>query len=295
MLDATGSRTSQDPGSCTTGVRISSSSEPHTPRRGSAATPSIVLTLPTPCISQSPIFQPRSPITLAKYVRATTTGQCTTPTSSGVGSLSPVPSVPSCDRCCLAQLEEGYICRACERQWLACQMWYRANDGGRRRWLTEPFIRPAESNANLRAVMGGLGVPGSTGTAGLGLQEPSTKKSRKELPFKVIPTIAHVHPPRAKDDFGAKQWRHIRRTSLYAVRKISVVLSASLELLSVYPPGGMDPILLSTSHDSLATSCTAHIVPHTSPHVTQDAPPHGSTVSRLACVSSSSRFVEHLV
>ncbi|KAI0778828.1 hypothetical protein BD413DRAFT_119337 [Trametes elegans] len=155
--------------------------------------PSLMLTLPTPQIEHSPVFVPRSPITLSKYVEATTPVRARTCLASlSEAPLSAAPEVPSCDRCCLAQLEEGFVCRACEKQWLACKMWYQANDGGRRQWLTEPYIKPAESTASIRAVMGDLGVPGSSGAArsnhGLGLG-PSVPFQRR-LPFRVLATTS---------------------------------------------------------------------------------------------------------
>ncbi|CDO73419.1 hypothetical protein BN946_scf185013.g53 [Trametes cinnabarina] len=119
------------------------------------AAPTLMLTLPTPQIAQSPVFVPHSPITLAKYVEATTPVHMLDPLrphslpSSTSFSLSPAPPLPMCDRCCLAQLGDGVVCRPCEKQWLACKVWYQAHDGGRRRWLTEPYIKPAESTARL--------------------------------------------------------------------------------------------------------------------------------------------------
>ena len=173
-----------------------------------------MLTLPTPQIAHSPVFVPRSPITLSKYVEATTPVHGSNPlappspaTSCASPSLSPAPSVPSCDRCCLGQLEiDGVVCRACEKQWLACKMWYQAHDGGRRRWLTEPYIKPAESTASVRAVMGRvLGVSGRNGNGGgrgsatastRGLGFGSSVSFKKELPFKVLPTPSGPSAPR---------------------------------------------------------------------------------------------------
>ena len=257
-----------------------------------------MLTMPTPRISQSPIFQPRSPITLAKYVQATSP----TPSVISTGSLSPVPSLPACDRCCLARLEEGLICRTCERQWLACKMWYQANDGGRRRWLTEPLIRPAESNASLRAVMGVLGVSGNSGSVGLGIE--ASLRLKKELPFKVIPTPAATDRPGGYTS-GATRWRQLRRHSLEATRRtreaVRFIFSLSLMALSSgssasSPSNDLPDISPATSYDSGATSSwTARIAPHRRPHSSPAAPSYGSSVSGMVCITSSSRFVEHLV
>ncbi|RDX46817.1 hypothetical protein OH76DRAFT_1442777 [Lentinus brumalis] len=249
-------RSSNDPGlfqiSCSRSLEDSASrftiQPPRTPCLLEAPTPSIVLTMPTPQISQSPVFQPRSPITLAKYVQATSFQSPCLPPSASTVSLSPVPSIPSCNRCCLAQLEDGIICRACERQWLACKVWYQAHDGGRRQQLTEPFIRPGESNASTRAVMGVLGVPGSTSAAvGLGF-DPSVTL-RKKLPFKVVEPA--IQPPCSRCNYEsctrpgncrsrATPWRYFRRHSLDAVRKardtIRALLSVSFKSVPVVPP-----------------------------------------------------------
>ncbi|KAI0713125.1 hypothetical protein C8T65DRAFT_739000 [Cerioporus squamosus] len=297
---------------------------PRTPYLLAAPTPSIVLTMPTPQISQSPVFQPRSPITLAKYVQATASSQspCLTPAVS-TSSLSPVPSIPSCNRCCLAQLEDGVICRACERQWLACKMWYQAHDGGRRLQLTEPFIRPAESNASVRAVMGVLGVPGSTATVGLGF-EPSVTL-RKKLPFKVVERA--IQPPCSRCNYDscarpgncrdrATPWRRLRKHSLDAVKKTRDTLRAlfglhlhsslSFKSVSAVPPPrswsclprGDLAFTSPATPDSSAASWTARIAPYRLAHCSSEpSPSYGSSLfhRQLACVTSGSRFVEHLV
>jgi hypothetical protein len=92
-------------------------------------------------------------------------------------SLIPVPLAPECEECFELRRqqqeefqyeiddEEGFesqwYCRACHRQWLACQVWYQASDGGRRQYLREPFIRPGEVNASNRAMMEMMGMPAS--------------------------------------------------------------------------------------------------------------------------------------
>ncbi|KAH9897709.1 hypothetical protein C8Q73DRAFT_682272 [Cubamyces lactineus] len=182
--------------------------------------PSLMLTLPTPQIAHSPVFVPRSPITLSKYVEATTPirgcnllAPLSPATSCASPSSSPAPSVPSCDRCCLGQLEiDGVVCRACEKQWLACKMWYQAHDGGRRRWLTEPYIKPAESTARVRAVMGSVlasseyhgntdeGGSATASTRGLGFG--SSVSLKKEPPFKVLSTSSGSSGPRAHAGAG---------------------------------------------------------------------------------------------
>ncbi|RPD64658.1 hypothetical protein L227DRAFT_264192 [Lentinus tigrinus ALCF2SS1-6] len=283
--------------------------------------------MPTPQISQSPVFQPRSPITLAKYVQATSSQPpCPAPAVS-TGSLSPVPSIPSCNRCCLAQLEDGIICRACERQWLACKVWYQANDGGLRRHLTEPFIRPAESNANVRAVMDVLGVPGSSAAVGLGF-EPSVTL-RKKLPFKVVEPPIGPRPSCSRCNYDScvsagncrvrtTPWRHLCRHSLDALKKtrdtlrallsMSLSLNLSLESKSVVPSprswswlprGGLTSAfaLPATPYDSPATSWPARVAPYQLAYsATEPSPSYGSSLfhRQLACVTSGSRFVERL-
>lgn len=129
--------------------------------------PSLVLTLPTPELPSTPTFIPQSPITIPKYVTAAAR---TASTLASVPPMSsPVPSVPSCGVCSLAHFELNMQCRSCDRQWLACKVWYQATDGGRWRWLKEPYIRPGESNANNRAIMEGLSSSGKD-PRGLGIQ-----------------------------------------------------------------------------------------------------------------------------
>lgn len=318
-------------GIASTGLNDSSLPPPRSSCLLSAPTPSIVLTLPTPQLSQSPVFQPRSPITVAKYVHATSSrSPCPAPAVS-TSSLSPAPSIPSCNRCCLAQLEDGIICRACERQWLACKMWYQANDGGRRQHLTEPFIRPAESNANVRAVMDVLGVSGSSATVGLGFG-PSVTPGKKALPFEVVESP--TPPPCSRCNYDsctrpsncprrATPWRRLRRHSLDAVKRardmLRTLLSLSLnsESESVVPSprswfwlprGGLQLTSAFTSpappYDSPATSWAARIVPYrmacpatATATESSSSPSYGSSLFRrpLARVTSESRFVEHLV
>ncbi|THH26575.1 hypothetical protein EUX98_g7609 [Antrodiella citrinella] len=142
--------------------------------------PSLMLTLPTPTIPTTPVFVPQSPITIPKYLHA-----CSTPTapSSQPSSriLSSAPSIPRCFHCGLAEFSSGTQCADCSQQWLACKIWYQAHDGGRNRYLTEPYIKPAESNARSRAIEDVLGVAGgSLGPLELGLGiEFETETPRK--------------------------------------------------------------------------------------------------------------------
>lgn len=122
--------------------------------------PRLMLTYPTPNAPESPVFVPHSPITLTKFLSA-----------SSVLEPQVFPPLPTCDKCGLAEFEAGTQCRECEEHWVTCRVWYQANDGGRRRYLMDPYIKPAESNARNRAIMDALRVPGGNPNAmGLGLQ-----------------------------------------------------------------------------------------------------------------------------
>lgn len=133
--------------------------------------PVLALTVPTPMIPQSPVFVSQSPVTLHKFVAASDRFLDETAT---VASPYSVPMLPDCEECSkiCRQREEfhddeadeevsgkRWFCRACHRQWLACQVWYQASDGGRRQQLREPFIRPGEANSSNRAIMETLGIP----------------------------------------------------------------------------------------------------------------------------------------
>lgn len=127
--------------------------------------PSMILTVPTPVPPQSPIFAPQSPITVSKFFEAldeetTFGGQLAGQLDVAPSLGQPPPSLGSCGECGLFEFEQGLQCRECDTRWLACKVWYHAQDGGRRRWLAAPYIRPGESNAQNRALMHGLGVPG---------------------------------------------------------------------------------------------------------------------------------------
>ena len=129
--------------------------------------PSMILTVPTPIVPHSPVFTPHSPITVSKFFEALDQESRmadTTPDAS-LGQYESSfgrrpPSLVSCGDCGFFEFELGLQCRECDRRWLACKVWYRAQDGGRKRWLAAPYIRPGESNAHNRALMHGLGVPG---------------------------------------------------------------------------------------------------------------------------------------
>ncbi|KAF9819245.1 hypothetical protein IEO21_02284 [Rhodonia placenta] len=154
-------------------------SELHHGKIGTALVPSLMLTIPTPQMPASPVFVPQSPITVFKFAEATSRQFIPLASSS---SPLPVPAIPICEDCCLIVPESGQQCASCERQWLACKVWYQANDGGRRQRLKEPYIKPAESNAANRALMEFLGAPTGLGNSyGLGIRagpEQAMSKSR---------------------------------------------------------------------------------------------------------------------
>lgn len=122
--------------------------------------PSMILTMPTPVEPQSPVFVSQSPITVSKFFEALDSPLDGPPEAQTRSLVSTAPRLASCGDCGLFEFEQGLQCRDCDQQWLACKVWYRAQDGGRRRWLTAPYIRPGESNARNRALMHDVGVPG---------------------------------------------------------------------------------------------------------------------------------------
>ncbi|TBU39855.1 hypothetical protein BD309DRAFT_1049535 [Dichomitus squalens] len=165
----------------------------YSPRLLSAGPPSIQVTLASLWTPHSPIFRRHSPITVTKYLQATSPQLASSMMRSGassgrVASTCPLPSVRSCDR----QVEDDIVCWACERRWLACKMWYQANDEG----LMEPFMRRAESNADLRAVLEFLSVPREderAGRIGLGSDLPSADTIKKRPPFRVVDQVfSHI-------------------------------------------------------------------------------------------------------
>lgn len=169
----------------TSPVNTSTSSPQHCEL--SPALPSLVLTRPTPNVPGSPVFVPHSPITFSKFLSASSDG---THLSPSLPAASMVPALPRCEKCGLTEFESGSQCKECEEQWLACKVWYQANDGGRRRRLTEPYIKPAESNSRNRAMMGALGIPGGSPSAmGLGIQFET-----RQRPARALRRFSHLRP-----------------------------------------------------------------------------------------------------
>ena len=122
--------------------------------------PTIALIPPTPRGSVgSPVPPPYSPITVQKFAMART-NVLLKRRSSFVSSAPPlmVAPCPACSRPERFLSEDDLSCRRCRKQWLACQLWYQACDGGRMERLRVPFVRPGESNAVNRALSESLGL-----------------------------------------------------------------------------------------------------------------------------------------
>jgi hypothetical protein len=107
----------------------------------------------------SPVLPPYSPITVQKFVTARS-NVLVKRRSSFVSSAPPLVVAPClvCSRPERFLSEDDLSCRKCRRQWLACQLWYQACDGGRMERLRVPFVRPGESNAVNRALSESLGL-----------------------------------------------------------------------------------------------------------------------------------------
>ena len=121
--------------------------------------PVIALIPPTPRGSVgSPAPPPYSPITVQKFVMARS-HVLLKRRSSFVSSAPPLVVAP-CPACSPERFltEDDLSCRRCRKQWLACQLWYQACDGGRMEKLRVPFVRPGESNAVNRALSESLGL-----------------------------------------------------------------------------------------------------------------------------------------
>lgn len=162
----------------------------------SSSIPSLALTIPTPNILPSPVFHPQSPFTLSRFIVASNAGQPTdSPSSADDGDTPlrrPVPSLPRC-RQCRAFTEGGACSRACQQQLLACRVWYQAHDGGHRRHLTEPYIRPGESTMGTRAMIGELGLPVGS-PRGLGLDLADAEPGTSADPALSLPSSTRAAP-----------------------------------------------------------------------------------------------------
>ncbi|KAF7347460.1 hypothetical protein MVEN_01502000 [Mycena venus] len=140
----------------------------HSETNGEESVPALVLTFPTPEPPKSPVFAPQSPFMVHKFAPAMALGTSASSSTGGGQQISrlAVPALPRCTHCGfgfgldLDDLEmplNSNPCRFCETQWLACKMWYQAKGSSS---LLEPCpVRPAESSASSRAIVGKLGLP----------------------------------------------------------------------------------------------------------------------------------------
>jgi len=100
-----------------------------------------------------------SPITVQKFAKARSKVLLKR-RSSFLSSAPPLMAAPclACSRPERLLSEDDLSCRKCRKQWLVCQLWYQACDGGRMERLRVPFVRPGESNAANRALLESLGL-----------------------------------------------------------------------------------------------------------------------------------------
>lgn len=149
--------------------------------------PALVLTFPTPEPPKSPVFAPQSPFTVHKFVAASAPDDSTSAGGDQRASNLAVPTLPRCTDCGfgfgldfhdLKAPLSSKPCRFCEPQWLACKMWYQARGNS----LREPCaVRPAESNASSRAIVGKLGLPvGSHRGLGLDAMDEMAELDNKQ-------------------------------------------------------------------------------------------------------------------
>ncbi|KAH9950958.1 hypothetical protein B0H21DRAFT_720572 [Amylocystis lapponica] len=254
-----------------------------------APVPSFTLTLPTPRLPSSPIFVPQSPITVSKFVSASAITDLLAP------QLSPVPAIPACDQCCFSELEVNPNCRVCYQQWLACKVWYQANDGGRRQRLTEPYIKPGESNARNRAMLDLLGTPPRfSRSCGLGIKAMKFML-RLTLALERLFAISNGHgeldsriPQKGKPAFAkialratgallGRLWVSVGKILCSRARQIPRIFWAPLDRFA-RTVLSYDPNSCSTSHEQLFAPLR-----HRDDHCLG-----------LAASTSTSRFVEHI-
>ncbi|TCD71139.1 hypothetical protein EIP91_012087 [Steccherinum ochraceum] len=265
--------------------------------------PSLMLTFPTPTIPPSPVFLSQSPITLQKYAAASSTPVAPPRTFSNDHTLA-VPSLPRCDCCGLAEFEKGTQCAECDHQWLACKVWYQANDGGRRRYLTEPYVKAAESNARTRAILDVLGVPGgSPGPLGLGIEfETHTPRKRRFWRFSrfLASVPMSVHP--VADQSGDIDQDSGSGSHSTLLAKILGKTSARLgrlrmkitALLGSVEDDSVTQDMVEVTESSVSFGSSHQLVPpfHNFGTAQESLEDPVALPGRLACPES--RFVEHL-
>ncbi len=281
--------------------------------------PSLVLTIPTPMVPQSPYFVPQSPITVPKFFSALPhAAHAETPNETRKIPMTLTPTLPSCAACGLFEFENNLQCRTCDKGWLACKVWYRAHDGGRRRWLTEPYIRPGESDARNRAIMRGLGVPCCLDTHSNANRESGTKLSPESGPIqKALRRVWRLSNRKTASSSESGN-RDVFSESLF-VRPLRVVVnfcqtSAALGLgclLANVAKSWYDPLYKQPASYSLREEPTDYLQATARHELTQvhdlgagctNGLPYRNegSLPRVSCSSSlrsgraSSKFVEHL-
>ena len=243
--------------------------------------PSMTLTMPTPVVPQSPVFVPHSPITVPKFFEALSESPQTVHPERSCPTLSPASSLASCGNCGLFEFEHGLQCRQCDEWWLACKVWYRAHDGGRRRRLTEPYVRPGESNARNRALMHELGVLCCAATDAMGTTHDdsvpvrtwnSLRRLRRFLNAKAVRFQGLLHPKTSSKAqkgnleaySGSMLLRPLRRTL-----KASVCVAATglenlwSKLAAALLPRAGDDLRMQAPCDSSRLRFTNPDTPHT--------------------------------
>ncbi|CCL98910.1 uncharacterized protein FIBRA_00917 [Fibroporia radiculosa] len=262
--------------------------------------PSLMLTIPTPQLPPSPFFVPRSPITISKFVMASSSP------ASPFLSAGPVPSIPICEDCCLINSESGQHCRSCDKQWLACKVWYQANDGGRRQQLTEPYIKPAESTLANRALVDLINVPsGPANFYGLGIRTSpgaavSKSRFRKLAPLLALITMDSSTSVGRNEELLATRARPqpILGTRLPLVATFvsdlwAKTVNTLTECIDRLDLAGFLDVLLRSLRPPVSTSRSSLYIT-TQDGLMGDPRLREHRISRPLGITSASRFLEHL-
>lgn len=185
--------------------------------------PSFMLTMPSPQPENTPVNVFETPVTIQEYIFASTAHLATNPGAS-------VPRLPDCNhRASRDEDESGdndYLCRACEKQLLACRLWYHARKAAGQS-LREPLLKPAESNASIRATLEVLGLPvGSNRGLGIDrLRNTATNGSNSSRPLDAFDNASSVvipnEPARKPASFSKKVTSLIQQVSRTAIRMVT--------------------------------------------------------------------------
>ncbi|KAI0783151.1 hypothetical protein C8Q75DRAFT_811170 [Abortiporus biennis] len=266
------------------------------------ALPRLKITCPTPVEPSSPVFISQSPITFSKFVSASTS--VTSPRLRTPTRGSPIPALPQCRSCGLAEFGSGSQCRECDAQWLACKVWYQASDGGRKRYLMEPFIKPAESNARNRAMLNVLGVPGgSPSSYGLGIQFQTLGENtnrfqrayRRMLKFKLSNVFQGPPENLGQNDLDAHHSSVPSGLRALVSTKPLGRLWQTLQYL-VDPPSTRDDPIVPTTTNSSSTEdiCSSILVESTGAEASGIYGEACLPISPASPQLHNSRFIEHL-